>query len=147
MSFRGEYHSTWDWHPSMEAYPGQFKRLLEEAESEDNTLPYLQFPLKTDYLKSKIQGPLTEDMKRRVLAFESEAYDFKKLHKLKRAGYEMERKLETIRPFEWEMTKVAPFRYSEAQKRLADVRRAILKKKIRQNADRIKNYNRNWLFN
>jgi len=110
-------------------------------------LPNLHFPLKSDYLTAKIQGPLTEDMKKRVLAYESEAYDFKKLHKLKRAGYEMERKLETIRPFEWEMTKVKPFRYSTAQKRLADVRRAILKKKIRQNANRIKHYNSNWLFN
>ena len=100
MSFRGEYRTNWDWHPSMEAYPGQFKKLLEEAENEDNTLPNLQFPLKKDYLWGKIQGPMTEDMKKKVVAYESEAYDFKKLHKLKRAGYEMERKLETIRPFE-----------------------------------------------
>lgn len=142
MSFRGS-KSTWDWHPSMEAYPGQYQRILKEAESENFSHTNLSFPSKREYLRDVIPFGMDEQNKKRLISYESNVYDFKKIKTLQRKAYKMEKQLESIRPFKWEMTKVRPFRYSTAQARLADVRREILSKKIKETKDKIKYYPRN----
>ena len=139
MSFRGP-KSTWDWHPSMEAYPGQYQRLLKEAEGEDFSHTNLSFPSKREYLRDVLPFGMNEQDKKRLISYESNAYDFKKIRALQRKVIKMENQLESIRPFKWEMTKVRPFRYSTAQARLADVRREILSKKIKEAKDKIKYY-------